>query len=90
MAITAVQDKRALIHLCHFCSYIAVETKARFVLECPRYNFIRDKFQLLFKNVVLKSLTSFMQLDHQADISLYLTEANAVFQSKKLTSLTSS
>ena len=35
--------------LCHFCSYTVVEKEAHFVLECPPYNFIRDKFQSLLE-----------------------------------------
>ena len=34
-----------------------------FILECPLYNPIRDKFPSLFKNVVPRSLKSFFQLD---------------------------
>ena len=37
------------------------------------YNAIREKFPSLLENVVLGSLKSFFQLDHQVDISLYLT-----------------
>ena len=48
------------------------------MLECPLYNSIRDKFQSLFENVVLGSLKSFFQLDHQHDISLYVIEATAL------------
>jgi len=48
------------------------------VLECPLYKPIRDKFPILFENVVLGSLESFFQLDHQVDISLYLMEATAL------------
>ena len=61
--------------LCHFCSYNIVENEANFVLKYPLYNFIRDKFQSLLKKVVLESLKSFIPLDHQVEISLYLTEA---------------
>ena len=42
--------------LCHFCSYNAVENEAHFMLECPIYNPIKDKFPSLFKNVVLGNL----------------------------------
>ena len=76
--------------LCHFCSYNVVENEAHFVLECPLYNSIRDKFQSLFENVVLGSLKSFFQLDHQVDISLYLTEATALRHSRELAGLTPS
>jgi hypothetical protein len=35
--------------------------------------FIIEKFQLRFENVVLESLKSYFKLDHEADIHLYLT-----------------
>ena len=54
------------------------------MLECPLYNPIRDKFSLLFQNVVLGSLESFFKLDQQDDISLYLTEATALRHSREL------
>ena len=44
------------------------------VMECAFYNSIRDKFPSLFQILVLGSLTSFFQLDHQVDFSLYLTK----------------
>ena len=49
-----------------------------FVLECPLYNSIREKFQSLLERVVFGSLTSFFSSDHQVDFSLYLTEAIAL------------
>ena len=55
-----------------------VENEAHFVLECPLDNSITDRFPTLFQNVVLSSLKSLFQLDHQVDISLYLTEAKAI------------
>ena len=63
--------------LCHFCSYNIVESEAHYVLECPLYDPIRDKFPSLVENVVLGSLKSFFQMDHQDDISLFLLEATA-------------
>jgi hypothetical protein len=45
--------------LCHFCSNNAADNEAYFVLECPLYNFIKDKFQSLFEKVVIGSLKSF-------------------------------
>ena len=48
---------------CHFCSYNAIENEAHFVLECPLYKPIKDKFPLLFKNVVMGSLQAFIQID---------------------------
>ena len=46
-----------------------------FVLECPMYYPIRDKFLSIFENGVLGSLKSYFQSDHEVDISLYLTAA---------------
>ena len=69
------------------CSYSAVENEAHFVLECLLYNPVRHKFPSLFEEVILGSLKyfySFFQLDHQVDISLYLTEATALQHSRKL------
>ena len=52
------------------------------------YNTKRDKFPSLFENVVLEGLKSFFQLDHQVDISLYLTEvATALCHSRELAGL---
>ena len=64
--------------LCYFCSYNVAENEAHFVLECPLYNPIKDKFQSLLEKVVLRSLKSFFQLDHQVDVSLYLTAGIAL------------
>ena len=47
----------------------------------------RDKFPSLLENVVLGSLESFFQLDHQMDINLYLMEATALCHSRELASL---
>jgi hypothetical protein len=56
------------------CSYNVIENEAHFVLECLLYTSIGDKyFPSLFENVVLGSLGSFVQLDREVDISLYLT-----------------
>ena len=76
--------------LCHFCSNSAVEKEPSFVLECALYNPIRDKFPSLFENVVLGSLWSFFQLDHEVGISLYLMEATALRHSSELPSLKAS
>ena len=61
--------------LCHFCSSNVVENEAHFVLECPLYNQIRDKFSSLSENVVPRTwiIKSFFQLDQQVNISLCLT-----------------
>ena len=48
------------------------------MLECPSHNPIRDKIPSIFENVVPKNLKSFFQLDHQVDISLYLTETTVL------------
>jgi hypothetical protein len=45
------------------------------MLKCPLYNSIRDKFPSLFENVILGSLESFFQSNHQVHISLHRTEA---------------
>ena len=68
-------------------AYNAVENKARFVLECPLYNPIRDKFMSLFENVVPRSLKYFFQLDMQINIRLYLIEATKLHRFRKLTGL---
>ena len=68
------------------CSYIAFENEAYFMLECPLYNPVRDKFPSLFENVVLGKLKSFFQLDQQINISLYLMEATTLRHSRELTS----
>ena len=65
LTILASRDNK----LCYFCSYNAVENKAHFVLECPLYNPIRDKFPSIFGNV-LGSLKSFFQSYHQVDMSV--------------------
>ena len=54
------------------------------MLECPMYNPSKDKFKLLFKKVILDSLESFFQEDHQVDISFYLTEATALRHSRDI------
>ena len=49
-----------------------------------------DRFQSLFENVVLGSLKSFLQLDHQVDISLYLKSATALCHYGEIAGLTQS
>ena len=61
-----------------FFFYNIVKNEAYFVLECPSHNPIRDKIPSIFENVVPKNLKSFFQLDHQVDISLYLTETTVL------------
>ena len=76
--------------LCHFCSCNVVENKTHFVLECPLNNFIKDKFHSPFEKVVLRRLKSFFQMDHQVNVSIYLTQATTLHHSRELASLTSS
>ena len=71
----------------HFCSCNVVGNEAHFVLECPFYNPINDMFSSLFENVVPGSFESFFQLDHQVNISLYLTESTSLHRSRELTGL---
>ena len=47
-SIPILWDKR----LCHFYTTSRVENEAHFVLECPLYNTIKDKFPSLFENVI--------------------------------------
>ena len=54
--------------LCHFFSQ-NVGIEAHFVVECPLYNFIRDRFSFMLQHVVLSSLKCFFQLDHQVDFN---------------------
>ena len=54
-------------------------------MECHLY--IRDKFPSLFEDVVPGSLTSFFQLDHEVDISLYLIEVTALRHFRELASM---
>ena len=46
-------------------SYNAVEKEAHFVFECSQYNPVKDKFPSLFENVVLGSLESLFESNHQ-------------------------
>lgn len=64
--------------LCCFCSYNVVGKETDFVLEHPS---IRDMFLSLFQIVVLDNLRFFFQRDHPVDISLYFTEAAALYYS---------
>ena len=43
------------------CSFFCFIVQCNFVLECPLYNPIRDKFASLVENVVLGSLKSLFQ-----------------------------
>ena len=51
---------------------IKVTIVTHFILECPLYNSIREKFQWLFEKVVLGSLNYFFQLDYLVEIDLFL------------------
>ena len=62
----------------NFALKLQMKMRHTFVLWCPLYNSIRDRFSFLFQNVSLGSLESFFQLDHQVDISLYLIKATAL------------
>ena len=73
--------------LCHFVSYNAVENEVRFMLECPLYNPIKDKFPSLFESVVPWGFKSFFQIDLWVDISLYLTEATVLRHSREVAGL---
>jgi hypothetical protein len=74
--------------LCHCFSYNIVENETHFVLECPLYNPISDKFQYLFTKASIGSLRSFSPSSHQLGISIYLMEATALRHSRKLVGLT--
>ena len=61
--------------------------EAHFVLECPLYNLVRDKFSSMFENVVLGSLKCSLRLDHLVEVSLYLMEATALHCSRESTGM---
>ena len=52
--------------------------EAHFVLDCPFYNSIRDRFPSLFQVVTLSSLKSFYKLVCWIDIGCYLTHATTL------------
>ena len=54
------------------------------VLECLLYNYARDTYSSIFHNVISWSQKSFFQLDHDVDISFYLTKAIGLYHSSKL------
>ena len=90
---TPTQNRRCLpnlkiikssIPICHICSCNVVDNEAHFVLECPLYDSIRDRFLSLFENAVLGSVESFYQLDHRVDISRYFTEECALCYSTEV------
>ena len=51
---------------------------------------ITDRFLSFSQNVVFAKFKFFFQLDHQVDISLYLTKANALYYYRELASLSTS
>ena len=57
------------------------------LLEWPLYNPFRDKFPSLFENVLLGSLKSFVQINQQVNVSLYVTEATALCHYRELIGL---
>lgn len=72
--------------LCHFCSSSVIENEAHVVLKCLLYNPVANmKFPSLFENVVLGSLKSFFQIDHQDDINIYFTKAKVLHHFREST-----
>jgi hypothetical protein len=45
---------------------------------------VQPNVRVAIENVILGSLESFVPLNHQVDISVYLTEATALHHSRKL------
>ena len=79
--------------VCHLFSYNAFEIRHILVLECSLCSLmplLEISFPSLFEKVVLWSLESFLQCDHQVDISLYLMEAITLRHSRELVGLKSS
>ena len=72
--------------LCHF--YNVVENEAHFVLKCPLYTSVRDRFPTLFQDVVLGNLKSFFQKDKL--ILAYISQTIALHFSRELSSLSPS
>ena len=75
------------IRICHFC--LDKELKMRHILcwKCSLYNLIKDKLPLQIHNIVPGRLKSFLQLDHQVGISLYLVEATALCHCREVVGL---
>ena len=67
-----------ITHCATFALTNVVENEAHIVLECPLYNYITNRFPSMFDKVVLDTLKSFFQLDHQTHISLYLTKTTTL------------
>ena len=53
----------------HYATFAPVDNEAHSVLECPLYKPSRAKYPSRYENVVLGSLKSFFQLDHQVDLA---------------------
>ena len=70
-----------------FVASTSIESEVQFMLECPLYNPIRDTFSSIFENVVLWSLKSFFQSNHQVGLCLYLMEATSLRHSRTLVDL---
>ena len=73
--------------VCHFCSYHAIENESHFKLDLSSFKPIRDKFPSLFEDVVLESLKSVFQFDHQVDINFFLKEVATLCHSRELVDL---
>ena len=67
-----------MIDYATFALTMQLKNEAHFVLESHLYNPFRNNFLALFENVVLGGLKLLFQLNHQVDISLYLTEATSL------------
>jgi hypothetical protein len=60
------------------------------MLDYPLHKSMRNRFAILFENVVLRSLKSFFQLKDQVNICIKFTGATALRHSTKLAGLKSS
>lgn len=75
------------IRICHF--YNVVENEAHFVLKCPLYNSVGDRFSSIFQDVVLDNLKSFFQKDKKL-ILAFISRTIALHYSRELSSLSPS
>ena len=72
-----------------FC-YV-VENETHFVMECPLYTPIGDRYLSLYSNLILRAISNLSsKLDNQTESSLYLTEATALRCFRELASLSPS
>ena len=77
--------------LCHFCSSNVVKNETHFVMQCPLYTPIKDRYLSLFLNDILRAISNLStNLDHQTESSLYLTHATALCYFRELASLSQS